>query len=218
MRRLLSRAARRVAPPPSARALSSTLAPRPPPASAPVAPAPAPSSSSSAASSTPTLEQLSPLLDRMDGRTVVGGFDSYGFNVNGVRMRGSVLVFGTFALLWDAASPVDVCPRLLAPLHMVRPKPELVLIGTGRRTHHVNPAVYAYMARHGIAVESMSTVRLRLGAGRRGAPRGSRIPFSHARPPASPTAAPRRPTPSPPSTCCSPRAARWPRRWWRWSP
>ena len=109
----------------------------------------------------PSLEHMSPLLDRMDGVTVIGGFDSYGFNVNGVRMRGSVLAFGNFSLLWSAATPVDVCPRSLAPLHMVRPKPELVLIGTGKRTHHVNPAVYAYMARHGIAVEVMSTVRFR---------------------------------------------------------
>ena len=108
----------------------------------------------------PTLEQLSPMLDRMDGLAVIGGFDKYGFNVNGVRMRGSVLVFGNFALLWGVGSAVDVSPRSLAPLHMVHPKPELVLVGTGRTTVHVNPAVYAYMARHGIAVEVMGSVRL----------------------------------------------------------
>ena len=107
----------------------------------------------------PTLEQLSPMLDRMDGLAVIGGFDKYGFNVSGVRMRGSVLVFGNFALLWGVGSAVDVSPRSLAPLHMVHPKPELVLVGTGRTTVHVNPAVYAYMARHGIAVEVMGSVR-----------------------------------------------------------
>jgi uncharacterized protein len=105
------------------------------------------------------LEQLSPLLDRQDGLAVVGGFDKFGFNVNGVRLRGSVLVFGNFTLLWSVTDPVDVSPRSLSPLHMVHPKPELVLVGTGRATRHVNPAVYAYMARHGIAVEVLGTVR-----------------------------------------------------------
>jgi uncharacterized protein len=131
------------------------------------------SSSASGLAPGPTLEQLSPLLDRMDGLTVIGGFDKYGFNINGVRMRGSVLVFGNFALLWNAVSPVDVSPRALAPLHMVHPKPELVLVGTGHTTRHINPAVYTYMARHGVAVEAMSTARKILARGARASPRAA---------------------------------------------
>ena len=169
----------------------------------------------------PSLEQLSPLLDRMDGLAVIGGFDKFGFNVNGVRMRGSVLVFSNFALLWNVGGPVDVSPRALAPLHMVHPKPELVLVGTGYTTRHVNPAVYAYMARHGIAVEVMGTVRARGG--------GCAAPFArcatrrHAPTPPSPPHPPHPPRPHrrrtqfQPSTSSRPRAAPSPPRWCRWS-
>lgn len=102
---------------------------------------------------------MSPLLDRMDGRTQILGSDKWGFNVNGIYMRGSVLAFGNFSLLWNVTSVVDISPRSLSPVHMVLPKPDLLLIGTGPTYLNINPAVYGYLSRKGIAVEAMSTVR-----------------------------------------------------------
>ena len=73
-------------------------------------------------------------------------------------MRGSVLVFGAYTLLWNVPRVVDISPRNAAPVHMLRPKIDIFLIGTGDTSVNVHPALYGYFARKGIAVEAMSTV------------------------------------------------------------
>ena len=110
---------------------------------------------------------ISPLLDRMDGYTTIVGYDRWGFNVSNIHMRGSVLVLPTFTLLWDVARPEDISPRSVAPLYMLNPKPEFLLIGAGVDTvTHVNPALYTFLSRKGISLEVMTIVRERACTGR----------------------------------------------------
>jgi len=103
-----------------------------------------------------------------DRRTHILGHDRYGYTVNSIRMRGSVLCFPNFTLLWSPTRVRDVSPRSLAPVHMIRPKVELVLLGTGgfgagaredeqRDCEDVNPALFNYLSRKGVALESMPT-------------------------------------------------------------
>lgn len=47
----------------------------------------------------------------------------YGFTVNNIHMRGSVLVFRNFSLLWNVQRIVDVTPRNIAIAHMISPRP-----------------------------------------------------------------------------------------------
>jgi hypothetical protein len=104
-------------------------------------------------------EMITPMLDRMDGFTTIVGYDKWGFTVSNIHMRGSVLVFPTFTLLWDVARAVDITPRSISPVHMVSPKPEYLIIGAGTDTAtHVNPALYAYLSRRGISLEVMDIV------------------------------------------------------------
>jgi len=101
---------------------------------------------------------VSSMLAQQDRMSVIQAHDKYGFTVNGIHMRGSVLVFPNYTLLWSPTRLVDVCPRNTAVVHMVRPKVELLLLGTGVG-ENVNPSMYAYFQRRGISVEPMSTVR-----------------------------------------------------------
>lgn len=141
LRRALSSASSRPPRPP----VSTSLAALP---AAPPLPAPAP-------------EMITPLLDRMDGMTTIVGYDRWGFNVSNVHMRGSVLVLPNFTLLWDVRSVVDISPRSVAPLFMLTPKPEMLLIGAGLGAAlHVNPALYTFLSRKGISLEVMSLVRV----------------------------------------------------------
>lgn len=55
-------------------------------------------------------------------KTVVVGYDDFGFNVGGVFMRGSVLCFPSFTLLWDAQSALDVTTESLAAVQLVKPR------------------------------------------------------------------------------------------------
>jgi len=102
---------------------------------------------------------LSSILDRDDGLSHVSAHDKYGFTVNGILMRGSVLVFRHFTLLWNVQSALHVSPRSLAIAHMVKPRPELLIIGTGDSVAQVNPALFGYFSRKGISVEPLPTVR-----------------------------------------------------------
>lgn len=106
----------------------------------------------------PTLAGLTNIIDKEDGISIVTTHDKYGFTVNNIHMRGSVIVFRNFTLLWNVTRVIDISPRNLAIAHMVRPRPELLLVGTGEKADNINPALYAYMARRGISVEALSTV------------------------------------------------------------
>lgn len=101
---------------------------------------------------------ISGMLERMDGATNIISTDKYGFNVNGIFMRGSIIAFSNFTLLWNCLRVTEASPRNLAIVHSVRPKPEVLIIGTGEKLENINPALYGYFSRKGISIESMSTV------------------------------------------------------------
>ena len=61
-------------------------------------------------------------------KTSIQGYDRFGFNVNGIFMRGSVICFPTFTLLWDAQSIKDATPESLAPVYMVKPRISALLV------------------------------------------------------------------------------------------
>lgn len=103
------------------------------------------------------------LADRMDGLNTIKGFDKYGFNISGVHMRGSVICFNNLVLLWNVTRVEDISPRNLAPVHMIDPKPEILIIGTGREMRNVNPALFGYFSRKGISVEPMASVSFLYG-------------------------------------------------------
>jgi uncharacterized protein len=125
-----------------------------------------------------TLREPSPVTAfarQDDRRTHILGSDRFGFNVNNIRMRGSVLCFPNFTLLWNVTSVRNISPRSIAPIHMIKPRVELCIIGTtstkkrfksgsgGGKIHeedddeNVNPALFGYLSRKGVALEVMST-------------------------------------------------------------
>jgi uncharacterized protein len=105
------------------------------------------------------LSLLASLARPDDSPTHIVAHDKYGFNVNGIHMRGSILAFNNFTLLWNVQHVVAATPRSLAAVHMVRPKVEVLLVGTGETAEHVNPALYAYFSRRGVSIEAMTTTQ-----------------------------------------------------------
>jgi hypothetical protein len=55
-------------------------------------------------------------------RIVIRGYDDHGFNVNGVRMRGSILCFQSLCLLWDVQGVAGVTAASLSPGHLLKPR------------------------------------------------------------------------------------------------
>ncbi|CAE7922429.1 ndufaf3, partial [Symbiodinium sp. KB8] len=90
-------------------------------------------------------------------QTVVDGWDDYGYKVNGIYMRGSVLCFPSFTLLWDVQQIADVTHESLSPVLMFAPRVRVLLIGTGEEMQNVNPLLYGHFSKQGVAVEHMSS-------------------------------------------------------------
>ena len=68
------------------------------------------------------VSSLANLVEQDDALSQVTAHDKYGFKVNGVHLRGSVLVFRNFSLLWNVQRSVDIAPRNAAVVHMVEPR------------------------------------------------------------------------------------------------
>jgi len=101
------------------------------------------------------------LLSKQDDQpTNILSYDKYGFNINNIHMRGSILAFNNFTLLWNMQHIVNITPRSLAIVHMIHPKPQILLIGTGDNQININPSLYGYFSRKGIAVEAMTNAHV----------------------------------------------------------
>lgn len=100
---------------------------------------------------------LANLVENDDSLSNIIAHDRYGFNVNGVHMRGSILVFRKFTLLWNVQNPVNIAPSNAAIVHMIEPRVDILVIGTGERQLEINPSLYGYFSRKGISVEARST-------------------------------------------------------------
>lgn len=125
------------------------------------------------------------LVEQDDALSQITAHDKFGFKVNGVHLRGSVIVFRNFSLLWNVQKAVDISPRNAAVVHMLEPRvgacpfsqplsspnqsalrhtassnADLFIVGTGEKLLEINPSLYGYFSRKGVSVEPMSTVRL----------------------------------------------------------
>jgi uncharacterized protein len=65
---------------------------------------------------------LANVIENDDSLSSILAHDRYGFYVNGIHMRGSILVFRKFTLLWNVQKAVDIAPRNAAIVHMVKPR------------------------------------------------------------------------------------------------
>lgn len=55
-------------------------------------------------------------------RSTIQGFDDFGFEINNVNYRGSVLVLPYITLMWDARTVADITMASLSPVHLVNPR------------------------------------------------------------------------------------------------
>jgi uncharacterized protein len=90
------------------------------------------------------------------GRQVVERYAASGFRVSGVVYYGPVLVFPDRTVRWDATSIADVTPEALAPV-IEHGGVEILLLGLGRSTSAVPPALRARLRAARIAFETMDT-------------------------------------------------------------
>jgi NADH dehydrogenase [ubiquinone] 1 alpha subcomplex assembly factor 3 len=84
--------------------------------------------------------------------------DDSGFIVNGVQVEGPILACGDLWVLWDVRRLQDVTAASLALLDAVKPAPDIVVLGCGRRIGRPPAELVSALRRRGVAVEALDTV------------------------------------------------------------
>jgi NADH dehydrogenase [ubiquinone] 1 alpha subcomplex assembly factor 3 len=69
-----------------------------------------------------------------------------------------VLAVGDLWLSWAPTSLSDVTPASLRFLDLIKPRPELVVLGCGSSIGRVSPALEAALKEREIAIEALDTV------------------------------------------------------------
>ncbi len=91
-------------------------------------------------------------------RVVLEGYYDDGFAVFGQRCAGPIAVLPDLATEWRGVATVaDITYDSLMLFVLAKPKVDILIIGTGKRTEVLAPALRAQMRAHGIVVECMAS-------------------------------------------------------------
>ncbi|KAF7665862.1 hypothetical protein LDENG_00129330 [Lucifuga dentata] len=114
--------------------------------------------------------RLGPSDDEMYQRTTVSvmqkdqgnglmihSYSPRGFNIDGNKVFGPCAVLPPAILQWNVGSYKDITEESISLFHMLEPRIEILVLGTGARLERINPAVLAFLKSRGIAVEVQDT-------------------------------------------------------------
>ncbi|XP_030584523.1 NADH dehydrogenase [ubiquinone] 1 alpha subcomplex assembly factor 3 [Archocentrus centrarchus] len=92
-----------------------------------------------------------------DGGLLIHSYSTTGFNIDGNRVFGPCAVLPPAILQWKVGSSKDITEESVSLFHMLEPKIEILVLGTGTRLERIDPSVLALLKRKGIAVEVQDT-------------------------------------------------------------
>ncbi|KAM4021402.1 NADH dehydrogenase [ubiquinone] 1 alpha subcomplex assembly factor 3 isoform 1-T2 [Anomaloglossus baeobatrachus] len=87
----------------------------------------------------------------------IESYSSLGFIINGDRVVGPCAVLPKSILQWNVASYKDISVESLSLFHLLVPKIEILVLGTGDRVQRLDPAIARFMRQKGVAVEVQDT-------------------------------------------------------------
>ena len=94
-----------------------------------------------------------PLADTDGGVTMIDAFSQTGFVVNGVNLKGSLLLLPHLSLLFDVPTLQHLTPQSLELFRLIDPPVELLLIGSGERVERIPPDAQRWLEQQAIAPE-----------------------------------------------------------------
>ncbi|XP_036956445.1 NADH dehydrogenase [ubiquinone] 1 alpha subcomplex assembly factor 3 [Acanthopagrus latus] len=84
-------------------------------------------------------------------------YSPQGFNIDGNRVFGPCAVLPPAILQWNVGTYKDITEESISLFHMLEPRIEILVLGTGARLERINPSVLALLKKKGIAVEVQDT-------------------------------------------------------------
>uniref|UniRef100_A0A7R9YSL5 NADH dehydrogenase [ubiquinone] 1 alpha subcomplex assembly factor 3 n=1 Tax=Chlamydomonas euryale TaxID=1486919 RepID=A0A7R9YSL5_9CHLO len=97
------------------------------------------------------------IAEHEKGNTKFSGYYAAGFYVNNVQVPGSVLALSDVFFLWRPRTLEDVTPESLGVLTLLKPRPEVLVLGCGASPGLLPPPVSKFLADHGIKVEVLDS-------------------------------------------------------------
>ncbi|KAI4297246.1 hypothetical protein L6164_037141 [Bauhinia variegata] len=85
------------------------------------------------------------------------GYNDTGFTVNGVQYEGSLLCVGNLLLSWKPKKFSEVIADSLSVFQILRPIPEILILGCGRHIEHVDPELQRYIRSTGMKLEAVDS-------------------------------------------------------------
>ncbi|GLJ21544.1 hypothetical protein SUGI_0399150 [Cryptomeria japonica] len=87
----------------------------------------------------------------------IEGCTDTGFVANGVQYEGSLICINNLILSWSPRQLVDVTSDSLSIFQLLQPAPEILVIGSGKRSELVDPGIRNFLRTNGIKVESVDS-------------------------------------------------------------
>lgn len=91
------------------------------------------------------------------GRQLIQGYGDGGFTIAEARWTGSVLVLPRRTFAWPVATLAEADQASLAELFAAEPRPDILLVGCGKRGSPVPPELRAALRAAGMVVDTMDT-------------------------------------------------------------
>ncbi|XP_075430606.1 NADH dehydrogenase [ubiquinone] 1 alpha subcomplex assembly factor 3 isoform X2 [Ascaphus truei] len=114
--------------------------------------------------------RLSPTDDELYQRTTVtrlerdspdimfvDSYSTHGFVINGDKVIGPCAVIPRSILQWNVGCHTEISLESLALFHMLVPRIEILVLGTGDRVERLDPNILKFMRQKGVAVEVQDT-------------------------------------------------------------
>ncbi|XP_011624585.1 NADH dehydrogenase [ubiquinone] 1 alpha subcomplex assembly factor 3 [Amborella trichopoda] len=84
-------------------------------------------------------------------------FSDTGFTINGVQYEGSVLCVGSLVLSWSPKKLSEITADSLSVLQLLRPAPEIFVLGCGRFTVPIDPELMRFIRSNGMKLEAIDS-------------------------------------------------------------
>ncbi|GAV90042.1 DUF498 domain-containing protein [Cephalotus follicularis] len=98
------------------------------------------------------------LIDNVpDDQLRFQGFTDTGFTVNGVQYQGSLLCVGNLLTSWSPKTFSHITPHALSIFQIIRPVPEILIIGCGRYIQPVDPQLRNFIRSTGMKLEAIDS-------------------------------------------------------------
>uniref|UniRef100_A0A5B6ZEV0 NADH dehydrogenase [ubiquinone] 1 alpha subcomplex assembly factor 3 n=1 Tax=Davidia involucrata TaxID=16924 RepID=A0A5B6ZEV0_DAVIN len=98
------------------------------------------------------------LIDNVPGDQLrFQGYTETGFTVNGVEYEGSVLCVGNLLMSWSPKKFSEITPDSLSIFRIVRPIPEIFILGCGRQVEPIDPELRHFIRSTSMKLEAIDS-------------------------------------------------------------